>query len=60
MQGKRIYHFPSSRDKRKVAYGSYPTVIILKMDNMPCLVPDVKGFNMPVLQLSPAGTMPVQ
>jgi hypothetical protein len=33
-------------------------VIILLQDNMPCMVPDMKQFNMPVLKVEVPNTMP--
>ncbi len=36
-----------------------PGIIRLPLDNMPCLVPDMEGFNMPVKKLRAAGIMPV-
>jgi hypothetical protein len=33
-------------------------VIILPQDNMPCMVPDMKQFNMPVLKVEVPNTMP--
>ena len=40
-------------DRGKVQQGK---IIVLPIDNMPCLVPDVREFNMPVLKLSIPGT----
>jgi hypothetical protein len=33
-------------------------IIVLPLDNMPCLVPDMRDFNMPVLKLKAAGHIP--
>lgn len=35
-----------------------PEMILLPLDHMPCLVARTDNFNMPVLKLKTAGTMP--
>jgi len=53
--GKIAFQFPlaANTGRAKIQQGK---VILLPIDNMPCLVPDVKEFNMPVLKLSILGT----
>ncbi|RYD80419.1 MAG: hypothetical protein EOP53_08080 [Sphingobacteriales bacterium] len=46
--------------KRLTATANRAGVIHLPLDNMPCLIPDMKGFNMPVAQLYPSGTIPMR
>ena len=58
IRGKIDFQFPLTAKRIEVEV-QHKTVIHLPLDNMPCLVPDVRGFNMPVLKLHMAGSMPV-
>lgn len=42
--GKAAFPFPVTRKKQEAV----SKVMILPLDNMPCLVPDMSNFNMPV------------
>lgn len=57
--GKIEYQFPSAVTVESASVAA--NIIQLPLDNMPCLVPDVRGFNMPVLNNTPAiKNMPVK
>ncbi len=36
-----------------------PQIHVLPLDHMPCLVPELREFNMPVLKLKTTGVIPV-
>ncbi|MBC7937162.1 MAG: hypothetical protein H7Y86_17595 [Rhizobacter sp.] len=59
--GKMEFQFPSAMEGLEPAQYYAAKVIRLPLDNMPCLVPDVKGFNMPVAGSTLTGSfnMPV-
>ncbi len=52
--GKIAFQFPMVANIAQ-AKNEQAKIIILPIDNMPCLVPDVREFNMPVLKLSILG-----
>lgn len=58
--GKMGYTFPSAVNNEPMTAVA-ANIIQLPLDNMHCLVPDLKGFTMPVLNNTPAiKNMPVQ
>lgn len=59
--GKIDLQFPlSANNKNRIEFeDGQAKVIQLPLDNMPCLVPDIKGFNMPVAAYVPGTSMPV-
>ena len=58
--GKMEFQLPLAFNKSKERLQVQPgKVIILPLDNMPCLLPDVSGFNMPVRSGDVNGNMPV-
>lgn len=57
--GKIAFQFPSAATVESTSVAT--NIIQMPLDNMPCLVPDVRGFNMPVLNNTPAiKNMPVK
>lgn len=58
--GKVAFQFPLSgiNSKHSMQYNN-GEIVQLPLDKMPCLVPDVKGFNMPVSGKNASSNMPV-
>lgn len=58
--GKIEFRFPleynNSAERMQIMDGK---MIVLPLDNMPCLVPDTKGFNMPLSSRNASSNMPI-